>query len=76
MLVKEMQSLGMDVHVGSGGEEGELLTKAQEQLDAGRPALPAFGSEDDLGEEYDDSEKEATKKKVAENLASLFDEEE
>jgi len=48
VLVKEMQSLGMDVRVGSGGEEGALLASAKQLQDdtAFEPSLeegPSFG---------------------------------
>jgi len=65
VLVKEMQSLGMDVRVGSGGEEGALLANAQ-QLQSSAPSQPSFGESTDHSEE----EKEESSEKDA--LASLF----
>jgi hypothetical protein len=65
VLVKEMQSLGMDVRVGSGGEEGALLASAQ-LLQSGAPSQPSFGE----GTDFSEDEKEESSEK--DTLASLF----
>jgi hypothetical protein len=50
VLVKEMQSLGMDVRVGSGGEEGALLASAQ-MLQSNVPSQSSFGESTDFSED-------------------------
>jgi DNA-directed RNA polymerase subunit beta len=65
VLVKEMQSLGMDVRVGSGGEEGALLASAQ-MLQSNVPSQSSFGESTDFSE---DEKEESTEK---DTLASLF----
>lgn len=74
VLVKEMQSLGMDVRVGTGGEEGALLNAAQ-ILQEENSFSTSFSEEPDESKDDANDEQESDKKSD-DNEASLFDESE
>ena len=73
VLVKEMQSLGMDVRVGTGGEEGNLLLEAQRNRSGGALVTP-FGAEEDFEEEENNSDSDSEERSV-EDLFSDSDKE-
>ncbi len=73
VLVKEMQSLGMDVRVGTGGEEGTLLATAQ-LLQSGIPPQSSFNVEDSDTDDEKDEESESSDK--ANDLRALFGDDE
>jgi len=72
VLVKEMQSLGMDVRVGTGGEEGTLLATAQ-LLQSGIPPQSSFNVEADSEDEKDDESESSDKPN---DLRALFGDDE
>ncbi|MBO4545298.1 MAG: DNA-directed RNA polymerase subunit beta, partial [Verrucomicrobia bacterium] len=72
VLVKEMQSLGMDVRVGTGGEEGTLLATAQ-LLQSGIPPQSSFNVEADSEDEKDDESESSDK---TNDLRALFGDDE
>ena len=67
-----MQSLGMDVRVGTGGEEGTLLATAQ-LLQSGIPPQSSFNVEADSEDEKDDESESSDK---TNDLRALFGDDE